>query len=118
MDNCIFCKIIEKEPDHVIYQDDKYIVFLSVNPQSPGHSLVVPKKHYRWVWDVPDIGEYFEIAKKIAKAQMKAYDTDCIMSHVEGMEVPHAHIWVYPHPKVPGDPQDFEANKQKIIREL
>lgn len=118
MESCIFCKIIEREPDHIIYQDDSYIVFLDINPRSPGHCLIVPKQHYRWVWDVPNVGEYFEIAKKIAKAQMKAFETDCIISHVEGLDVPHAHIWVYPNSKVQGDPKDFQTNANKIKENL
>ena len=92
---------------------------MSIDPRSPGHTLVVPKKHYHWVWDVPNVGEYFEAAKKIALAIQKAYSQEAVFSHIEGTEVPHAHIWVYPHPaKTAGDKKDFEGNKKRIVAAL
>lgn len=120
MPDCVFCKIVKGEiPASVVYQDDDFIAFLSIDPRSPGHTLVVPKKHYHWVWDVPEAGRYFEIAKKIALAQKKAFGQEAIFSHIEGIEVPHAHIWVYPHPyKTEGDKKDFEVNKKKLIAGL
>jgi histidine triad (HIT) family protein len=111
MENCIFCKIINKEiPAHIVYEDKNFLAFLDIHPESPGHTQVIPKQHYRWVWDVPNAGEYFEVAKKIALAQKKAYGTDFILSKIVGDEVPHAHIWVFPNDKVTGDKKDFETN--------
>ncbi len=119
MKDCIFCKIVNKEiPAHIVYEDKNYLAFLDINPHTPGHVQVIPKEHYRWVWDVPNIGEYFEVARKIAKAQMKAFDTDWILSKTVGDEVPHAHIWVFPSNEVKGDLKDFEGNKKKIIDAL
>jgi histidine triad (HIT) family protein len=97
-----------------VYEDDTYVAFLDIHPQSPGHTQVIPKKHYRWVWDVPNAGEYFEVAKKIAKAQAKAFDTEFILSRIVGDEIPHAHIWIFPNREVAGEKEDFEANAQKI----
>lgn len=119
MKDCIFCKIANKEiPAHIVYEDDKYMAFLDINPHTPGHVQVIPKKHYRWVWDVPELGEYFEIARKIARAQMKAFGTDWILSKTVGDEVPHAHIWVFPNNQVKADKKDFAGNKGKIIEAL
>lgn len=113
--SCIFCKIIKGDiPSHKVYEDDNFLAFLDIHPQSPGHTQIIPKQHHRWVWDVPNVGEYFEIARKVAQAQMKAFNTDFILSKVVGDEVPHAHIWVFPNNKVEGDPKDFEANAEKI----
>lgn len=115
MENCIFCKIVSGEiPCHKVYEDDKYLAFLDINPQSPGHTQVIPKKHIRWVWDTENAGEYFEIAKKVALAQRKAFSTDFILSKIIGDEVPHAHIWVFPSDKVEGNRKDFEENLEKI----
>ena len=115
INSCIFCKIINKEiPADIIYEDDNFLAFLDINPQSPGHTQIIPKKHYRWVWDVPNPAEYFEIAKKIALAQRKAFNTDFILSRIVGDEVPHAHIWVFPNRDILGDKKDFEGNKNKI----
>ena len=122
--DCIFCKIIREEiPAHKVYEDENFLGFLDINPQSPGHTQVIPKKHYRWVWDVPNVGKYFEVVRKIAKAQQKAFDTDFILSKIIGDEVPHAHIWVFPGIKDDTPPsqsfggaslKDFEENAQKI----
>lgn len=117
--NCIFCKIVAKEiPSHVVYEDKDFLAFLDINPQSPGHTQVIPKKHYRWVWDVPNAGDFFEVAKKIALAQRKAFNTDFILSRIIGDEVPHAHIWVFPNDKVKGDKKDFAGNAEKIRNNL
>jgi histidine triad (HIT) family protein len=113
--NCIFCKIVAGEiPCHKVYEDKDFLAFLDINPVSVGHTLVIPKKHYRWVWDVTNAGVYFEVAQKIAIAQKKAFNTDLVLSKVFGEEVPHAHIWVYPDKNVAGDKKDFSGNVEKI----
>jgi len=115
--NCIFCKIVKGEiPSHKVYEDENYLAFLDINPQSPGHTQLITKEHYRWVWDIPNVGEYFEVAKKIAKAQQKAFGTDFILSKIVGDEVEHAHIWIFPNPSVSGDTRDFTGNAEKIRR--
>lgn len=119
MQECIFCKIVAGEiPSHKVYEDEEFLAFLDIHPQSPGHTQVIPKKHYRWVWDYPDAGAYFEIAKKVALAQRKAFDTEFILSRIMGDEVPHAHIWVFPSNTVAGDKNDFAGNAQKIREAL
>lgn len=115
MDNCIFCKIARKEiPADIVYEDEQFLAFLDIHPQSPGHAQVIPKQHYRWVWDVPNGGDYFEVVRNVAKAQQKAFGTEWILSKIIGDEVQHAHIWVYPNSDVPGDKMDFAGNAAKI----
>ncbi|TFI72202.1 HIT family protein [Carnobacterium divergens] len=56
MNDCVFCKIINHEiPSHVVYEDDDVLAFLDITQVTPGHILVIPKKH------VTDIFEYDEI---------------------------------------------------------
>lgn len=116
MENCIFCKIVKGEiPAHKVYEDENFFAFLDINPRSPGHTQIIPKKHYRWVWDIPNAGEYFEVAKKIAKAQRKAFRTESIWSRITGEEVSHAHIWIFPSEKeAKGNKKDFANNMEKI----
>ena len=115
MDQCIFCKIVRGEiPAHKVYEDNDFLAFLDIHPQAPGHTQVIPKQHYRWVWDVPDIGAYFEVVKKVALAQQKAFQTDWILSKIVGDEVTHAHVWVFPSDHVADDKNDFEKNAEKI----
>lgn len=97
VDDCIFCKIGKGGiPCAKVWEDDEFLAFLDIKPIKKGHVLVIPKKHYRWVWDVPDIGGYYELCKKIANAQKKAFGTEQVISLVIGDEVPHAHIWLVP----------------------
>lgn len=117
--NCVFCKIANKEiPAEIVYEDADFLAFLDINPQSPGHTQVIPKKHVRWVWDTENTGAYFEIVKKIALAQRKSFDTDWILSKIIGDEVPHAHIWVFPNSNVSGDKKDFARNGEKLRKAL
>lgn len=112
--NCIFCKIVSQEiPCYKVYEDTSFVAFLDINPLSSGHVQVIPKEHHRFVWDVPNVGEYFEVARKIALAQQKAFETELIRSQVFGNEVPHAHIWVFPN-EDKGNKKDFEENLRKI----
>jgi histidine triad (HIT) family protein len=116
MENCIFCKIVEKTiPASIIYEDEDFLAFLDIRPLSPGHTLVIPKQHHRYVWDVVDAGKYFEVVKRIALAQQKAFGVEAIHSKIVGEEVNHAHIWVYPDPQhTEGSKNNFEENMQKI----
>ena len=126
MSNCIFCKIVKGEiPAHKVYEDENFLAFLSIDPREAGHVLVSPKEHYRWVWDLPEdrqvspnIGEYFEVVRKIAKAQQKAFGVEMIRSQVYGEEVPHAHVWLWPGEPTGEDSKDFEGNAEKIKRAL
>lgn len=118
-ENCIFCKIIAKEiPAHVVYEDDNFLGFLDIFPKAPGHVQVIPKKHYRFVWDVPNLGEYMEVVRKIALAQKKAYGVEIVPSKIFGEEVPHAHIWVWPDLPLDGTEKNFEEQTNKITRAL
>ncbi|MCD6271110.1 HIT domain-containing protein [bacterium] len=97
MEDCVFCKIVKGEiPSYKVYEDEKFIAFLDIKPRNPGHTLVIPKEHFRWVWDVPYLGEYFEVVGKIANAIRKAMNTQWVVALVIGEEVPHAHIWLIP----------------------
>jgi len=118
--NCIFCKIVAKQiPAHVVYEDADFLAFLDINPLSAGHALIIPKDHYRWVWDVPNVGRYFEITKDIALAAQKAFGAGAVHSKIIGEEVPHAHIWVYPDPsETKGDKKDFAANAELLKKAL
>lgn len=104
-------------PSHKVYEDADYLAFLDIHPQSPGHIQVIPKKHYRFVWNVPasEFGTYMTVVQKLAKALQGTFGTDFVFSRVMGDEVPHAHVWLYPNPKeAQGDAQNFAGNAEKI----
>ncbi|MBU6214312.1 HIT domain-containing protein [Patescibacteria group bacterium] len=115
MDDCIFCTIVSGDISaHKIYEDEHFMAFLDIHPQTPGHAQVIPKRHYRWVWDVPNAGDYFEVVRKIAVAQRSVFGTDWILSKIVGDEVPHAHIWVFPSNEAHGDVHALEENAEKL----
>lgn len=97
--NCIFCKIINKEIGaNVIYEDDKSLVFLDIKPVKKGHSLLIPKNHYEWIHETPDeiIAESFIKTKKIIRAMRKGLGCDYVQVVVVGKDVPHLHIHLIP----------------------
>ena len=97
MADCIFCKIVKGDiPSYKVYEDKNFFAFLDIAPLNPGHTLVIPKNHYRWTWEVPNFGEYWEVAKKVAKATMEALNAPMVEFLTHGAEVHHAHIWVVP----------------------
>ncbi len=116
--NCIFCKIINNEiPSNEIYSDDKVKVILDINPASEGHCLVLPKKHYQILPQIPDdlIGYLFSSAKKTSRALLKALavkGTTIFVANgaIAGQKAPHFMIHVIPRNK--GDLL-FEIPKNK-----
>jgi histidine triad (HIT) family protein len=119
MSTCVFCDIVAgKRPAEIVYEDDKFIVFLDIRPRSPGHTLIVPKKHERWVWDVEPQDEYWLLARRIAHAQKRAFAAEAVWCTVIGDEVSHAHIWIYPHPATKGDKSDLPGNAHRLRQAL
>lgn len=113
MNQCIFCKIVKGEiPCYKVYEDDKYLAFLDINPVAKGHVQVISKEHIRWVWDSPDIAGYFQAVQSVAKALKKAFKTDRVVSHVDGAEVPHAHVWLVPVPN--GEAGGFSVQRTSL----
>ena len=116
MEDCIFCKIIRKElPSYTVLEDEKYLAFLDIRPLNPGHTLVVPKEHHRWVWDVPETGPYFETVGRIARVLQKTMKTDWVVADVAGMGVAHAHVHVVPRFPDDGHGEFVNADNTKII---
>lgn len=96
-ENCVFCKIVKGEvPAYKVYEDADFMAFLDISPLNKGHVQVIPKKHYRWTWNVPNFGGYWEVAKKVAEAAMEALGAPMVEFLTHGAEVAHAHIWVVP----------------------
>lgn len=99
MDDCIFCKIAAgKIPCAKVFEDDETLAFLDIGPVNKGHVLVIPKKHYRWVWDIEqsEVESLMPKVQKLAKAVQKATSCDFVVMTVIGNEVPHAHIHLIP----------------------
>lgn len=95
----IFEKIISGEiPSTKVYEDDKCIAILDVNPVADGHLLLIPKEHYKWIQGVPDelISYLFIKAKDLIEAQKSGLGCDYVQISVVGKDVPHVHIHLIP----------------------
>ncbi|MBI4130693.1 HIT family protein [Candidatus Roizmanbacteria bacterium] len=115
MTDCIFCKIIAGElPSYKIYEDDLFFGFLDIYPRVKGHTLLIPKTHYRWVYDVPEFGRLWETAKTITNALQIVMKPEFIVYVSYGMHVPHAHIHIMPRNK---DETAQVPNRKKFPKE-
>ena len=104
MENCIFCKITNKEiPGKVIYEDDICLAFLDLSQTTDGHTLVIPKKHYKNILEVDDdvLGHIFKITKKLANqivANLHAKGVNILTNanEIAGQTVMHFHVHIIP----------------------
>lgn len=98
--NCVFCQIVKDQaPAYKVYEDDKFLAFLDIYPRVEGHTLVIPKKHYQWVYDVPQFDQYWLVVLKITQAMKKVFQPYFITYVTHGLQVPHAHIHILPRKK-------------------
>ena len=99
MADSIFSKIIAREiPSQFVYEDDVCVVIMDKFPSTKGQTLVIPKKEidYAFALDDDTYSHIFMVAKKIALASDKALRPKRTCLAIEGFEVPHVHIKIYP----------------------
>ena len=102
--SCIFCKIVKKQaPASIIYEDETVIVFLDKRPLNEGHTLVIPKKHYVDIFDIPEnqLSQVHKVAKQVSVAVKKATNDDGISiiqqnGKAAGQDIFHLHVHVVP----------------------
>ncbi|MFT7645633.1 MAG: histidine triad (HIT) family protein [Candidatus Poriferisodalaceae bacterium] len=95
----IFTMIINGDiPGTFVHRDDKCVVFMSINPISRGHALVVPIDEVdHWLDASAELQAHlFEVAAKIGRAQQSAFNPGRIALLIAGFEVPHCHLHVLP----------------------
>lgn len=100
MTESIFTKIIKGDiPADKIYEDGHTLAFLDIYPIQPGHVLVVPKVEVDHIWDLPDdiYMAMWTTSKKVAQRLREVFpDKARVAVLVEGLEVAHAHIKLFP----------------------
>lgn len=104
---CVFCKIVKgKESAKRVYEDESVLAFLDINPITLGHTLVVPKRHYQDLFEMPkqELAKIAKATKKVAEGLRRSLDAKGInILHSSGsvaqQEVPHFHIHVIPRYK-------------------
>lgn len=98
-DDCIFCRIADAElPAHKIFEDDLVIAFLDLHPIREGHALIIPKLHYPWFEDVPEItaARIMAVGQRLARAMKREWGVERVSFFYTGIHVPHAHAHVVP----------------------
>lgn len=126
-DDSVFTKIIRGDiPAYKIYEDDKTIAFLDINPIQPGHTLVVPKTQVDHVWDLDesDYNTLMDAARKVGIHLKQVLHTKRVALRVEGFDMAHTHVHLIPcnsgeelnsQPDMNSEP-DHEALKQMAER--
>ena len=109
----IFSKIIAGEiPCHRVYEDDKHLAFLDINPLAMGHVLCVPKMEVDYMYDLNEdaLVDLWKFTMPVAKAIDKSMDCLRVGSAVIGLEVPHVHIHLIPLQSV----EDINFSRPKL----
>lgn len=122
--DCLFCKIINGEiPSEKVYEDDKVLVFLDINPTTNGDSLIVPKKHYKDILDIDNetLTYMNDIIRKLYPIYKEKLNCDGLtISHNTdyGQDIKHFHIHFIP--RYTTDEVKHLSNKEilKDIKEI
>ncbi|KAL6245768.1 Adenosine 5'-monophosphoramidase [Rhinocladiella similis] len=99
---CIFCKIVKGDiPSFKLFESDKVLAFLDIQPLSKGHALVIPKHHGEKLTDIPDdsLTELLPVVKKLAIASgAENYNVLQNNGRLAHQEVDHVHFHMIPKP--------------------
>lgn len=104
MNDTLFTKIVRREiPAEIVYEDDDTLAFLDIKPNNPGHTLVIPKRPYKNIFDIAE-DDWLAVARTVrllAPALIHAVKADGINIKMNngdaaGQEVPHLHIHLIP----------------------
>ncbi|MDO8628308.1 MAG: HIT family protein [Nanoarchaeota archaeon] len=108
MNDCLFCKIINKElPSDVIYEDDQCLAILNIHPVTEGHTLVIPKKHSENIFDVDQqtLQHIIVVVKKVAQGLKESLHVGGINIGINngkpGQDIFHLHFHLMP--RTPND---------------
>lgn len=104
MNECLFCKIVAgKIPSAKVYEDDHFLAFLDITPIHKGHTLLIPKEHYRDTLETPDelLALLSPAMKKVARAVKNATHADGINMYINndraaGQVIFHTHVHLIP----------------------
>lgn len=105
----LFTRIIEGEiPARFVWSDEVCVAFLTIAPLQLGHAMVVPRAEVdHWIDLQPDVAAHLlEVARLIGRAQHEEFGAERIGLLVEGYEIPHVHLHVWPSQS----PADFELS--------
>lgn len=102
-DDCLFCKIVRKEvPALILYEDDDILIMLDAYPNTDGHTLVIPKKHYEDIYETPEdeLKNIFNKGKDEALKLMKNLNKDSLtflINYGNDQVIKHLHLHLLPN---------------------
>ncbi len=127
----VFTRIIDGElPGRFVWRDEQVVAFLSINPITDGHTLVVPRVEIdHWLDLDPDLWtRCSEVVRTVGLAIQRAFDPPRVGQLIEGFEVPHAHIHVlqihgfgnlsFEHAASDPDPDEMDDAARRIREAL
>ncbi len=97
--DCLFCKIVAGEiPCHKVWEDEKHLAFLDIHPMRDGHTLVIPKTHASYLFDLDDLAYVglLRAAKTVARTLKSSMSVPRVGVAVEGFAVDHVHVHLVP----------------------
>ena len=101
-DNCIFCKIINGNiPSKILYEDDDIMVLLDAYPDTDGHALVIPKKHYEDIYEIDNeiLNKMIAKAKEYGKIIIKKLNkkgVTFLINYGDSQAIKHIHLHILP----------------------
>ena len=103
----MFCAVVGGAEHHAVFRDERVVAFLDHAPVFPGHTLVVPARHYETIEDLPedDVAPLFLLARRLSLAFRSALGADGSFIAVNtriSQSVPHVHLHVVPRRKGDG----------------
>lgn len=103
MNDCIFCKIVNKDiPAKVIYEDEMVMAYLDINPFQVGHTLIIPKTHYTDLDDISEealasIMKTAKVIKKRIEERLNPSGIKLVQNNGSLQEVKHYHLHIIPY---------------------
>lgn len=102
-DDCLFCKIIKKKiPSFILYEDEDLMVILDAYPDADGHTLIIPKKHYKDILELDNdtLIKLFDKARELTTRLMEKLGKDAItfvINYGEAQAIKHFHLHLIPN---------------------
>ncbi len=104
MGDCVFCKIVSGEQSsEKVFENENFIGILDISPVAEGHTLIIPKKHYKTILDMPDeLGnELIMVIKKLGRdwvSQKEGNGFNVVQSNFKSaqQDVEHLHFHIVP----------------------
>ena len=115
---CVFCEIVAgRASAHRIGENEQALAILDIQPFSPGHTLILSKRHVAWWHDLtePEAANLFGLAHQVGNRLRRAFDPEFVCLYARGRRIPHTHLFLVPTSR--GDTLDRFFNELEKLQE-